>query len=153
MWLGDYLINTTWFLTTLGTFFWLLLFLTLAPRDYVTYCQARGLSGHTSPCGECTFFSSRGYTRGLAACSVGLLLFFYFGPWHHVTTSPTIRLGDKVGTLHLVVNVLSLFGPRPGTGCLLGWFSIFLLVFEPSTTRLHHLLSGSGTKWAHFTLR
>ena len=26
---------------------------TLAPRDYVTYCQARGLSGHTSPRGEC----------------------------------------------------------------------------------------------------
>ena len=29
------------------------LFLTLAPRDYITYYQARGLSGHTSPCGEC----------------------------------------------------------------------------------------------------
>ena len=28
-------------------------FWTLAPRDYVTYCQAQGLSGHTSPCGEC----------------------------------------------------------------------------------------------------
>ena len=28
-------------------------FLTLAPCDYVIYCQARGLSGHTSPCGEC----------------------------------------------------------------------------------------------------
>ena len=27
-------------------------FLSLAPRYYVTYCQARGLSGHTSPCGE-----------------------------------------------------------------------------------------------------
>ena len=53
MWLGDYVITTTWFLTTLGTFFWLLLFLTLAPRDYVTYYQAWGLSGHTSPCGEC----------------------------------------------------------------------------------------------------
>ena len=26
---------------------------TLAPRAYVTYYQARGLSGHTSPCGEC----------------------------------------------------------------------------------------------------
>ena len=49
-------------------------FLTLAPRDYVTYCQARGLSEHTSPCGECALFSSRGYARGLAACSVGLLL-------------------------------------------------------------------------------
>ena len=34
-----------------------LLLWTLAPRDYVTYCQARGLSGHTSPCGECVFFN------------------------------------------------------------------------------------------------
>ena len=31
-------------------------FLTLAPHDYVIYCQARGLSGHTSPCGECVCF-------------------------------------------------------------------------------------------------
>ena len=28
----------------------------LAPRDYVIYCQARGLSGHTSPRGECACF-------------------------------------------------------------------------------------------------
>jgi len=27
-------------------------FLSLAPRVYVTYYQSRGLSGHTSPCGE-----------------------------------------------------------------------------------------------------
>ena len=31
-------------------------FLTLAPHDYVIYCQARGLSGHTSPHGECACF-------------------------------------------------------------------------------------------------
>ena len=30
---------------------------TLAPRDSVTYCQAWGLSGHTSPCGECVCFN------------------------------------------------------------------------------------------------
>ena len=30
---------------------------TLAPHDYVIYCQARGLSGHTSPCGECVCFN------------------------------------------------------------------------------------------------
>ena len=34
-----------------------LLLWTLAPRDYVTYCQARGLSGYTSPCGECVCFN------------------------------------------------------------------------------------------------
>ena len=31
-------------------------FLTLAPHDYVIYCQARGLRGHTSARGECVFF-------------------------------------------------------------------------------------------------
>ena len=29
---------------------------TLAPHDYVIYCQARGLSGHTLPHGECACF-------------------------------------------------------------------------------------------------
>ena len=37
--------------TTLGNFL-----LTLAPRAYVTYYQARGLSGHTSPYGEYACF-------------------------------------------------------------------------------------------------
>ena len=55
MWLGDYIIIMTWFLTTMRTFFWLLLFLSLAPHDHVTYYQAQGLSGHTSPYGECAF--------------------------------------------------------------------------------------------------
>ena len=31
-------------------------FLTLAPCAYVTYYQARGLSGHTSPCDEVASF-------------------------------------------------------------------------------------------------
>ena len=35
----------------------ILLLWTLAPHDYVIYCQARGLSGHTSPCGECVCFN------------------------------------------------------------------------------------------------
>ena len=33
-----------------------ILFSTLAPRACITYYQARGLSGHTSPCGECVCF-------------------------------------------------------------------------------------------------
>ena len=37
-------------------FFNIFLFLILVPRDCVTYCQARGLSGHTSPRGECAGF-------------------------------------------------------------------------------------------------
>jgi hypothetical protein len=31
---------------------------TLAPRDLVTCYQAQGLSGHTSPCGECAYLAS-----------------------------------------------------------------------------------------------
>ena len=34
-----------------------LLLWTLAPCDCITYCQAQGLSGHTSPCGECVCFN------------------------------------------------------------------------------------------------
>jgi len=34
----------------------ILLVWTLAPHDYVIYCQAWGLSGHTSPRGECVCF-------------------------------------------------------------------------------------------------
>ena len=41
----------------LGWSFIFLLFWTLTPHDYVIYCQARGLSGHTSPCGECVFLN------------------------------------------------------------------------------------------------
>ena len=32
------------------------LFWTLAPNDYIIYCQAQGLSGHNSPRGECACF-------------------------------------------------------------------------------------------------
>jgi hypothetical protein len=32
---------------------------------------------------------------------------YSFRPWHHAPTSPTTRLGDLVGTLHLAVNVLA----------------------------------------------
>ena len=52
-------------------------FWTLAPRDHITYYQARGLSGNTSPHGD---------------------------------------------------YVLFILGLRPGTGCLLGLSSIFLLL-------------------------
>ena len=38
-------------------FFVFLLLWTPEPRDYVTYYQAQGLSGHTSPCVECVCFT------------------------------------------------------------------------------------------------
>ena len=37
--------------------FIIFMFLTLEPRDCITYCQAQGLSGHTSPCSECVCFN------------------------------------------------------------------------------------------------
>ena len=40
----------------LGWSFIILLLWTLAPHDYAIYCQAPGLSGHTSPRGECACF-------------------------------------------------------------------------------------------------
>ena len=40
----------------LGWFSIIFLLSTLAPHDCVIYCQARGLSGHTSSHGECAFF-------------------------------------------------------------------------------------------------
>ena len=36
-------------------------FLTLAPHDYIIYYQARGLSGHTLPRGECAGFFLKDY--------------------------------------------------------------------------------------------
>ena len=36
--------------------FYFFLLWTLAPHDYVIYCQTQGLSGHTSPRGECVCF-------------------------------------------------------------------------------------------------
>ena len=43
-----------------GLLLFLLLWI-LAPHDYVIYCQARGLSGHTSPRGECVGFFLKDY--------------------------------------------------------------------------------------------
>ena len=40
----------------LGWSFTILLLWTLAPHDYVIYCQALGLSGYTSSRGECVCF-------------------------------------------------------------------------------------------------
>ena len=40
----------------LGWSFTILLLWILTPHDYVIYCQARGLNGHTSPRGECVCF-------------------------------------------------------------------------------------------------
>ena len=69
-----------------------------------------------------------------------------FRPCYKAATSPSSKLGDYIGTMHLSVHLVLLVRRLDSQ---LQW-EFFL---DPSTTCLHHLLPGSGTKWAHFTLR
>ena len=61
----------------------ILLLWTLAPNDYVIYCQARGLSGHTSPCGECACFFLEDYVL-LEAEEDCFLLSWLDSKWAHL---------------------------------------------------------------------
>ena len=59
------------------------LFCTLAPNDYVIYCQAWGLSGHTSPRGECACFIPEDSTS-LEVEEVYLLFSWLDSKWVHL---------------------------------------------------------------------
>ena len=65
------------------------LFWTLAPNDYVIYCQAWGLSGHTSPRGECACFFLTD-SAPLKAEQVYLLLAWSDSKWAHLVHSKEI---------------------------------------------------------------
>ena len=71
----------------LGWSFYYFLFFTLAPHDCVTYYQARGLSGHTSPCGECAFLILGLHlgTGCLLGWSHAFLLLWTLAPRDYVT--------------------------------------------------------------------
>jgi hypothetical protein len=69
-----------------------------------------------------------------------------FRPCYKADTSPSSKLGDYIGIMHLPVHLVLLVRRLDSQ---LQW-EFFL---DPGTTCLRHLLSGSGTKWAHFTLR
>ena len=71
---------------------------------------------------------------------------FSFRPCYKAHTSPSSKLGDYIGTMHLPVHLVS---PVRRLDSQLNW-EFFL---DPGTMCLRHLLPGSGTKWAHFTLR
>ena len=120
LWLRDCVINTTCFLTTLGTFFYSLLFLTLAPRDHVTYYQAQGLSVHTSPCCECAFLIKRLHpgTGCLLGWSSAFLLLWTLAPRDYVTYCQARGLSGHTSSCGECVFLIS--GLHPGTGCLLG---------------------------------
>jgi hypothetical protein len=63
----------------------------------------------------------------------------FLRPCYKAHTLPSSKLGGYIGTMHLSVH-LSIKFPRR-------------FILDPGTTCLRHLLPGSGTKWAHFTLR
>ena len=80
------------------------------------------------------------------ATRIQLVYSFSFRPCYKAHTSPSSKLGDYIGTMHLPVHLVS---PVRRLDSQLNW-EFFL---DPGTTCLRHLLLGSGTKWAHFTLR
>ena len=61
----------------------ILLLWTLAPNDYVIYCQAQGLSGYTSPHGECAYFFLEDSTL-LEAEEDCFLLLWSDSKWAHL---------------------------------------------------------------------
>ena len=71
---------------------------------------------------------------------------FSFRPCYKAHTSPSSKLGDYIGTMHLLVHLVLPMRQ-------LDFLRQRKLFRDPGTTCLRHLLPGSGTKWAHFTLR
>ena len=143
-------------------------------RDCTDHCRARGLhrplpcSGTaqtTAVLGDCTYhYRAWGLLRppmcsrtvpttarrlfSSATCDLysHTVERHLFRPCYKACTSPSSKLGDYIGTMHLPVHLVS---PVRRLGSQLNW-DFFL---DPGTTCLLHLLPGSGTKWAHFTLR
>ena len=74
------------------------------------------------------------------------IYFFSLRPCYKADTSPSSKLRDYIGTMHLPVQLVLLVRRLDSQ---LNW-EFFL---DPGTTCLRHLLPGSRTKWAHFTLR
>ena len=119
---------------------------TVVLGDCSDYCHAWGLlrllmcSGTVPTTARRSFFSA---TCDLYSHTVERHL---FKPCSKAHTSPSSKLGDYIGTMHLPVHLVLLVRQL---GSQLNW-EFFL---DPGTTCLRHLLPGSGTKWAHFTLR
>ena len=127
--------------------------------DCPDHHRARGLSrpplcSGTVPTtlmlGDCPNHSSNIARRLLSSTTCDLYSHtverLLFRPWYKADTSPSSKLGDYIGTMHLPVHLVSLVRRLDFQ---LNW-EFFL---DPGTTCLRHLLPGSGTKWAHFTLR
>ena len=120
--------------------------ITLRPRlgDFIARSStcARGLPRPLSDHGSGTLRLD--YMR--LATRIQLGYFFSLRPCYKAHTSPSSKLRDYIGTMHLPVHLVS---PVRRLDSQLNW-ELFL---DPGTTCLRHLLPCSGTKWAHFTLR
>ena len=114
--------------------------------DYPDHYRARGLL-RPLLCSGIVLTTAR---RSLSSATCDLYLYtverHLFGPCYKAHTSPSSKLRDYIGTMHLPVHLVS---PIRRLDSQLNW-EFFL---DPGTKCLRHLLSGSGTKWAHFTLR
>ena len=118
---------------------------TVVLGDCSDYCHAWGLlrllmsSGAVPTTARRSFFSA---TCDLYSHTVERHV---FRPCYKAHTSPSSKLGDYIGTMHLPVHLVLLVRQL---GSQLNWefFS------DPGTTCLRHLLPGSGTKLAHFNL-
>ena len=115
-------------------------------------CADHGARLHSQPCSR-THQSLPALCSGLASIisdhNMGLLfsvpyeldwIILIFRPYYKAHTSPFIKLEDYIGTMHLAMHV-----------SIRNFKMIFFL--DSGTTCLRHLLPGSETKWAHFTLR
>ena len=124
-------------------------------RDYPC---ARGLSrppscSETVPTtlmlGDCSDHSPNIARRPLSSATCDLYSHtverHLFRPCYKADTLSSSKLGDYIGTMHLPMHLVLLVRRLDSQ---LQW-EFFL---DPGTMCLCHLLPGSGTKWAHFTL-
>ena len=109
----------------------------LAPRPMLGDCLDHSPTTARGLCISTTCDRQLAYSWGYS---------FSFRPCYKAHTSPSSKLGDYIGTMHLPVHLVS---PVRRLDSQLNW-EFFL---DPGTMCLRHLLPGSGTKWAHFTLR
>ena len=126
---------------------------TIVLGDCPDHHRARGLFRPLS-CSETasttllTFLGDRSPRLHVICTHIKLrgIYFFSLRPCYKADISPSSKLGDYIGTMHLPIHLVSLVR-------LLDFQLNWEFFLDPDTTCLRHLLPGSGTKWAHFTLR
>ena len=114
--------------------------------DCSDHCRARGLLRQLMCSGTVPTTARRSFFSATCDLYSHIVERHLFRPCYKVRTPPSSKLGGYIGTMHLPVHLVLLVRQL---GCQIHW-DFFL---DPGTMCLRHLLPGSGTKWAHFTLR